>query len=490
MNFLKNILSSVWSAATLPPVPLPKAPKGVVSLPGYRTQLVPRTSLSPRVDRQLANTDRLTARALGDTRKVIRELYRSSPDLGFSISFLLRTGIPEEFSVVSRDMDGKINVPATELANELLRRLTYLGNVDGSFGTQKGLQSLSEELGLELVLDGAACLEVSLDKARIPASFKSVSIPTLKIKEEENSFMLVQVIGGQEIDLDLPTIIYVAVDQLQSEVYPSSYVEASIQPILADIDFNNDVRRALKRSVLPRFIATIESEGVKRLCPPDILADPDKYTAYKESLISGVEQAVNSANPEDALVVFDSIKFSYVDGGKDPSTVIERMQKVLNGKLVAGAKALPVMLGHGASSNASSAEALLYIKQANMIRVKLNEIYSRALTLAVRLMGQDCYVEFKYAELDMKPTSELEAFKSMKQSRILELLSLGFITDEEASIQLTGNLPSAGHVPLQGTMFKSSSGGTIANPASNTSAIDQTLTSSEPKGVKSQNTKG
>ena len=473
-------------AATLPPVPLPKAPKNPQSLPGYRTQTAVRASAIPRVDRQLANTDRLTARTLGDTRKTVRELSRSSPDLGSAISFLLRTGIPESFSLVARDMNGQINVAATETAGELLRRLTYLGNVDGSFGAQKGLQSLSEELALEVILDGAMCLEVALDKARVPASFNPVSIPTLKIYEEENAFKLVQDVGGTEIDLDLPTIIYVSVDQLQSEAYASSYVESSIQPILADIDFNNDMRRVLKRAILPRLVGTIDSDAVKKLCPPDIIADTDKYIAYKQALINEIQEVVNGLSPEDALVTYDSVKFNYVDATNDPSSIIERMQKVLNGKLSSGAKTLPVILGHGASSTASSTEALLYVKQANMLRVKLNELYSRALTVAIRLLGIDCYVEFTYAQIDLRPDAELEAYRLMKQSRILQLLSLGMITDEQACIELTGNLPPNGYKPLTGTMFMQGGTTSIANPASNTSTMNQTEAKT-PKGAKSQN---
>ena len=486
MQIKEKLLSLIgWqSAASLPTIPLPKAPKGTVSYPGYRTSTVARTTAIPRTDRQLANSDRLSARNLGDTRKTIRELSKSSPDLGSAVSFLLRTGIPDAYSVVARDMEGNISEDATRLANELLRRLTYLGNVDGSFGAQKGLQSLSEELGLELILDGAACLEVSLDKARIPASFNPVSVTTLRLFEEDNAYKLKQVVGGVEIDLDIPTVIYVAVDQLQTEAYASSYIEGAIQPILADIDFNNDVRRALKRSVLPRFVATIDSEAVKKLCPPEILIDNVKFTAYKQELIESIESMVNDLGPEEALIAYDSVSFNFVEGGKDPSTIIEKLQKVLNGKLVSGAKTLPVMLGHAVTSNASSAEALLYIKQANMLRVKLNELYSRALTIAVRLMGQDCYVEFVYDNIDLRPASELEAFKSMKQSRVLELLSLGLISDAEASIALTGNLPPVGYVPLAGTMFKSGAK-TVENPTSNTSAMEQDLTSDAPKEPKS-----
>jgi len=481
----RDLSSPEMQAAALPSIPLPKPPKGAVSVPSYRTSVEASAAPLRRTDRDLANTDRLAARRLGDTRKVIRDLVKASPDMSSAVSFLLRTGIPERYTITVRDMDGKINPAATALAGELLRRLTYLGNVDGSMGVQQGLQSLSESLSLELILDGAACLEVALDKARVPASFNAVSVTTLVMYDEDNSFKLTQKIGGEEIDLDLPTIIYVTVDSLLTEAYPSSYIESAIQPTLADADFSNDVRRALKRAILPRLTATIDSEKVKKMTPPEILADADKFTAYKNELIASVESVVNDLNPEDALVSYDSVAYAFVDGGHDPSAIIERLQKVLNGKMVAGAKTLPVILGQATSSNASSAESLLYIKQANMLRVKLNEIYSRALTVAVRLLGQDCYAEFRYADIEMKPESELEAYKSMAQSRVLELLSLGMITDEEACLALTGNLPPAGYKPLMGTMFKVAKADPGGNPDSNTSAMDKTLKSDAPKSPKS-----
>ena len=78
-----------------------------------------------------------------------------------------------------------------------------------------------------------------------------------------------------------------------------------------------------------------------------------------------------------------------------------------------------MVLGHGGTSNSSSTEAVLYLKHASILRVKLNEIYSRALTIAVRILGNDCYVEFTYAPIDLRPEAELEAFRSMEQSRIL-----------------------------------------------------------------------
>jgi hypothetical protein len=478
MNLLDNVLSLVtkgsFRAEVVPPTPLPKAPTGPQSVPSHRTTMAVSASALRKDDRKLLTTDRLVVRGSNTTQAALRSLSYSSPDLSAAVFAALRTGIPEEYTLIARTMEGTVDADATQLVQSLLRRLTYMGNVDGSFGAQMTLQSLSESLGRELMLYGAISGEVALDKARIPASLNAISVTKLKWYDEDNASRPVQVIGGDEIDLDIPTFIYVSVDQDLLDPYSASPLEAAQQPILADLDFNNDMRKALKRVVLPRLLATIDSELVKKHCPPQVLNDPTAFAAYKNELIAAVQSIANQAAPEDAFVSFKEVEFDIMDGGQDPSAIMEKMQKVLNSKLSTGVKTMPVVLGHGGSANASSTESLLFLKTANMIRVKLNEFYSRALTIATRVMGKDVYVEFKYATLDLRPVGELEAYKSMKQSRYLELLSLGMISDEEACIELTGNLPPAGYKPLMGTMFTSKKADTAAQPgtaASGTSGM-------------------
>lgn len=484
---LFNQISS-WLAAALPPSIMPKAKGKALTLDGYRKGSVAQTAPINKTDRQSISRDRVAqARAAATTGKALRELLRGSPDMSNANSALLRTGIPDRFSLVAKDMDGRINPEATALAHQLLNRICYLGNADGSFNSQPSLQSLSEMFAVELQVEGAMCLEVALDKARVPALFRVVPVSTLVFKEDDIGFTLVQRIAGVDTDLDSPTIIYVALDQHAVDLYPSSPLEPGIQAVLADVDFTDDMRKVLKRAVLPRFVATIDSERVKKFTPPEILADPEKFQEYKLALIADCESVINGLEPEEALVSYDMIDYKFVDGGKDPSAIIERIQGVLNSKLASGTRTLPVVLGHGGTSNASSAEAMLYMKQANMLRVKLNELYSKALTLAVRLLGMDVIVQFTYDSVDLRPDSELESFKAMKQSRILELLSLGLITDEAASIALTGDLPPAGAPKLAGTMFKYGAAQS-ANPNSNT-AVEQTVKSDAPNGAKSQNTK-
>ena len=480
-------IKSLFQAATLTPPPLPKAPNAPQSLPGYRTSTTVSTSAKPRTERNLKSLDRLTdLRARSTTSQVLREARVQSGELSAAVYLAIRTGIPERFTVIGRNLDGQVDASATALAHELLRRLTYLGNADGSMGTQQGLQSLSETLALDLLLEGAGCLEVALDKARIPASLNAIAPPTLVFYEENNSFRLAQKVGGDEISLDLATVVYTSVDQSSSQLHPTSPLESSIKSILADIDFNQDMSRTLKRAILPRLAASIDSEKLKKMTPPEVLADPVKWAEYQNTVILAVQDVVNGLNPEDALVSFDMVNYTYLDGGHSPGDILEQVQKVLNAKLTSGVKTLPVALGFGSGSNASSTESLLYLKSADMVRRKLNEIYSRALTIAIRIMGVDGYVEFGYEELDLRPSKELEAFKSMEQSRILDLLSLGMISDEEACLKLTGQLPGPSYKPLSGTMFRSTAAAApMANPTSNTSAVERTLkptTPTQPKG--------
>jgi hypothetical protein len=169
------------------------------------------------------------------------------------------------------------------------------------------------------------------------------------------------------------------------------------------------------------------------------------------------------------------VEVAYVDqkGNTAAHEVFKGVQELLNAKLATGAKTLPSVLGHGSGSqNIASSETLLAMKTADgLIRKKLNEIYSRGMTLGVRLFGLDVSIEFRYDDIDLRPQIELEAFKAQRQARIIEQLSFGMITDEEACLDLTGTLPPPGMPKLSGTMFSAgNSRGGGENPYSNAPA--------------------
>lgn len=472
------------------PTPKPvKAPNKSQALPSFKTQVARATAALTRNDRQLANTDVTSFRNSADTRKVVRDFTASNPDLSATVSSYLRVGIPDKYIIMARDPDGTINVEATKLAQEILRRITYLGDTTLGYNPNTDLQSISESLGKELLMYGSMGLELALDKQRLPLNLNPVSTVNLKFYEEDGGVYPVQVIGGEEVKLDIPTFFYIALDQDLLTAYSSGFIEPAVQAVIADSQFLNDLRKSMQRVIQPRLVATIIEEKVKESAPPEIANDPEKLSALYNALISELTNQLSGLNPEDALVTFDSIEYKLMgtDGGaSDISSTLQMVQKLIESKLAAGAKSMPAILGRDGSGSAATTTTMLFMKNANIVRNKLNTIYSRALTQAVRLMGNDVYVEFEYDDLDLRPQGELEAYKAMKQSRILEQLSLGLISDVEACIRLTGNLPPAGYQPLAGTMFKSSKAQS-SNPSSQTSNMNvtektlDTGTPAEPK---------
>lgn len=481
-------------ASRIFPFNQPKAPAGQQSASGFLKTITPSTAALIKNDLQLANKD-LTASYRGGatTLKVIQDLTRVNPDLSAAVSAFLRVGIPENYAAYAYNPDGTLNREATALANQILIRFDTLPDYTTGFSQVSTIRSLSESLGKELIQAGAAAMELVLDKSRLPSKFSAVPVASLEMWPDGNGLKIKQVVAGSRIDLDVPTFFYTSLDQPLDTAYPISPVEASIQPVLASMTFLNDLRRVCARHVYPRYDLIIDEEKLKSRITPDIAIDPVKLTAYYNDILGKVESVINTLGVEQAIVHFDFLTVKYIEGGNsDVPNTFGAVKDIYDSKISTGVKVMPSILGHSsASQNIASTETMLFCMSANgMVRLKLQELYSKAITLAVRLFGMDVVVQFKFDSIDLRPESELEAFRAMKQSRILEQLSLGLISDDMACMILTGGLTPVGYVPKSGTMFKAASPAVVKNPYSGTStgdgggALPQNLTPSTPQQPK------
>ena len=491
LSFLKR--SKGISAEVASPLPPKRLPRDQVAVTSYLKTAKPSESNSlPQTDRRLANTDTLTYRNGADTRTIIRDFAAASPDISAAVNAALRTAITSSFTAVAYNLDGTVNVEGTALAQQLVASFNFLSNYQAGYADRNSFQSNSESLGKELMMYGACSLELVLDKTRLPERLQPLSVVPIKFYPTDGGDRLkpMQEIGESKVDLDIPTFFYISVDQDLLEPYSASPLEPALQAVLFSTEFMNDLRRVVKRAIHPRVTVTINEEKFRKGVPLEFQNDQQKIADYMASVVSEIESKINGLKPEDALIIFDTIGVEVVDhGNTNLSNEWDTLQNIANSKLATGTKAMPTILGHGsASANIASVEALLYMKTADgLVRQKLNELYSRVMTLAVRLYGVDCYVEFAYEDIDLRPKNEVEAFKAMKQSRVLELLSLGFMSDEEASIMLTGKLPAKGAPKLSGTGFRANTSvqpaGTGYNGATNSgSTTNQTLNPDTPTG--------
>lgn len=482
---------NIGAATQLAVIPAPKVPRSQQAFPSFLKTASPGEARLPVRDLRLATSDIASLRNGQTTRVVIRDFAQANSDLSSAVFAYLRTAITPSFTAVARNMDSSINPDATNLLQQLLVRFDTVRDYTDGFSGISSMRSNSETLAKEIILYGSCSAELVLGKDRLPRAIVPVSTTQIVFQADTAAGAFIrkpqQRIPGGFVDLDVPTFFYVSLDQDLLDPYSQSPLESAIQPAQFSIEFLNDLRRVIQKALHPRLVVTIGEESFKKNVPAAFQQSQEQYQAYMNSILETIRTDVNGLNPEDALVLFDTLKAEYMTGG---NTSLDReysaLTEIINSKIATGSKTMPSILGHGSGSqNVASTETMLFVKNAEgAVQEKLNEIYSQMLTLALRLFGLDVYVEFKYERIDLRPDSELEAFKSMKQSRMLELLSLGLMTDEEVSLQLTGNLPPQGYVPRSGTDFYKAAPAPAGNPASNTSALNQNLNSTAPAAPK------
>lgn len=480
------------ATADLPPQPLPSKVRGTpTAVPSYLTTAKPaQDSFLPQADLRLASIDLETLRTGASTSATIRTFVKASPDLSAAVFADIRLSVSPSYTVLSRNLDGTLNLDGTRLAQQLCRRFDLLGPTTGGYNSFPSIRSAAESLGKEFMIMGAAALELVLTPQRLPEGLQPVSVEGVRWKYNGKRKVPYQVVSGEEISLDIPTFVYVSLDQDLKTPYAESPIQSALPAVLAAQTFTQDLRKVFRRAISPRIRATIVEEAFRKNVPPEIIADPLKFKAFADAAISSVQSMLNGLAPDDAIVLFDTLTVDYLNNGSTSlSDEYKTLSSIIGAQLASGAKTLPSILGQGGgTANVASTESMLKVKSVEgAIQAKLNEIFSRTLTTAIRLFGVDAVVEFSWAEINLRPEAELEAFKAMKQSRVLEQLSLGLIGDDEAAITLTGSLPPLGYTPLVGTKFKSATANPQPTPESNTSALNRDLNSSAPKTPKSAN---
>lgn len=497
LGFKQDETVEVEAASQLKPITPPRRlQRGLKAVPSHLRSAKPDpNSRLLRTDRRLASTDLSRITRQQGSREIIRELAHASPDLSASMFSFARTGITRTYTCIARNLDGTINSEATKLAQQLLTRFDLLPDYSEGYAGAWSIRSISEAWAKELFLYGSIDGELVLGPDRLPQRIQPLTTTTIEFKPDKEGVRPVQVVGGEEIDLDIPTFFHVALDMELQEAYASSPIESAIKPALFSEQFLADVQRVMRRAIHPRIKVQIDWESFQKYMPAEAQHDQDAAAKYYEDTVAAIEQQMNSLQPEDALVYNDMLEISLESNGNiSLSNEYSTLEHLSNAKMSTGAKVLPAILGHSTgSSNVASTETLVFMKSAEgMIQFKLNEMFSKIMTLAVRLFGLDVYVEFRWEDIDLRPQSEMESFKQAKQSRVLELLSLGLIADEEASIQLTGHLPPDGYRPLSGTYFRSAmptdenlSGG----KSNDGSTLNQKLNSDAPTQSRGSNNK-
>lgn len=406
------------------------------------------------MNRQLQIAD---IRAETDVVKAIRRLStdeRFTSNAVFSIVQLALT----EFRAVGYDnVTGAFNQQVTDAVRQIMVRMDTLNDYTQKFTKKPTIRQFVETALREVALSGAVAAELVISKEGIPDYMQAVAYESLTYKTKTGNLVYPKqkpsAGGGTDIELDIANFFICELNLGADETYATPMYKSALIDTFQNNDFIDSMRRVVNRTGHSRLVITLDAEKVKASATEEVQSDENKLMKYMSDVQTQVQRSVGQLNPEDSVVVFDSMEVDVKDIGGEKSDYVPLMQQVSNMQATS-LKAPPSILGirsEGSQSLANS-ETLVYLKIAKAIQGPVIDLLSRALTLAVRLLGVQGYVKFEMDPIELRPDSEREAYKMTKQQRILSQLSLGMISDEHACLQL--NVPYRTEMaPLSGTRF-------------------------------------
>jgi len=171
---------------------------------------------------------------------------------------------------------------------------------------------------------------------------------------------------------------------------------------------------------------------------------------------AAIANTVSETSPEDVLVMFDDQSVDIVQGENVKADYSELLN-TMAGILALSLKSHPSILGLRleGSQSLSNIEALTYLHLAKGVQRPVAEVWSRILTLYLRLMGIVSIVEVEFEPINLRPETELETHLLTRQTRYMQLLSLGMMTDAEFRYKMGLPEPGPDYVNLSGTRFMS-----------------------------------
>ena len=369
-------------------------------------------------------------------------------------------------------------------AETVISGMDTLWNYTKGYQDKKALDQVVQTALIEVLLTGGVAGELILDQDKFPSHIALFPYDSITWKSDgKGGRYPAQTISGEEVELNYPNIYVSEMIKTADRLYALPMTHSGVKQLIQYVGFLEDMQRVLRRNGQPRVLAKLDYEKVLQSAPPSVRNDPQKLSAFMDQVRSDIETLLSSVEPEDAIVFYDVAEIESMSSDGEKRDYKELLSE-LSGLSASALKSNPSALGLrvGGSQNVSSTEAMLSMKIARLIQSPVEEIFSRALTLAVRLYGIDCYVKFKFNDIDLRPRAELESHLAIRQNRVLELLSLGRITDDEAQTMLgLSSIPDSAE-ELTGTGFYNSKAPDTV-PASGTNSRNNQIKPSTPSSA-------
>lgn len=403
--------------------------------------------------------DVFNTRQANDSTVLMRSLFKNDPDVSAAVNAYLTVADSEPWFIV-RDKEGNIDREGQKAVHTILQSLFTRSDYTkpNPFEYRPSMRALFSEMRHMALLRGAIAAELLLDKSLLPVGIRQVDAQTLEWTEKKpGAYSIEQVVGGERIKLDFPSFIVTFFRRDPLSVYSSSFFVSSINTVAARQQVINDLYRIMRQTGFPRIEVKVLEEVLRKNAPAEAKRDETKMKEFVSARIAEVSAQLANMRSDQAWVHTDAMEPN-VFNSQNPAAQLDvsKIIETLNASNQAALKVMATVIGRGESGvNTASVESRIFSMNAEQLNQPIADWMSSALTLALRLHGSESIVEFGFEPVELRPELELEPQKMMKQSRHLEMLSLGLITDDEFHFEVVGRIRPDSVPELSGTGFMS-----------------------------------
>jgi enamine deaminase RidA (YjgF/YER057c/UK114 family) len=417
--------------------------------------------------------DILTTRQQNDSQTILKNLFRSDPDVSAALNGYL-TLANTDMLFWAEDVDGNVDADASSALHTLMKKITRQLDYTQGYQFKQSLRQMCADLRYMLLLRGGIGQELIPDKSGNPESLRMFDLASIRFFEKQPGlYKPGQVVPGESdpVMLDSPSVFISFYRRDPTTIYSDSSFVASINTIAARQQVINDLYRIMQVTGYPRLTVSLVEEVVRNSAPANIKADATKLNEFVAAQVSSISSSLATLRPDQPFVHTDAVVPKIIND-KTPGLAVDISAVVdtLNAQNQAGLKTMATILGRGSSGvNTGSVEARLAAMYADELNEPIAEHFAAILSFCLHRHGYQGFANVKFRKAELRPDTELEPQMVMKAQRLRQDLSDGLITDEEYSLEMYGRLPRPGAPSLSGTKFltpapPAATGGSDNNP--------------------------
>jgi hypothetical protein len=397
----------------------------VVTTPGYKEH----------------TSDIFSTRIADDSRTLIQQLARHDPDVSASIFAYSTISSSAKMVIEAYDLNGVSNAEGITLGKSILERIFNVSDYTLGYSAKLSEAEFLDELKYLILMRGGAGVELVIDKALAPDSFRLVDPATLTWNEKSagvyKPFQKTAGTQGDGINLDIPTFFTTRFHQDPTDIYTYSPFVSAINTIAARQQVINELYRIMQVTGYPRLDIEVLEDIIMASAPPTLRQDPKARQNFVDSQISSIRNQFTNIRSDQAFVHTNAVQAKMInDKNPGAGVQISEVISVLDAQNTAALKTMPSVVGKGGNSQVASAESRLFAMNCDSLNRLAAVPLQAALTLAARLAGFQGSIKVSFTPIELRPTLELEAQLTMKQSRLLQDLSRGLITDDDYHMQM------------------------------------------------------